>query len=158
MLEIASTGRTDCMAKSGRGSFTPIPESAGTPRVGDLRRTQGPADLIRPAEPAPDLKSFLAKAPSAGATPQPTAAFGYSPDAPKPMRDSSAAGEGDRLARDGARFLREGRLAEAIAALQRSVQLNPLAAGSHHDLGLALLAAGRLEQAVAPFLASLHIH
>jgi tetratricopeptide (TPR) repeat protein len=51
----------------------------------------------------------------------------------------------------GVRLGGQGRQAEAIAALHRSVALNPTVATVHHDLGLAWLAAGRFEEAASAF-------
>ena len=47
--------------------------------------------------------------------------------------------------------------AEAIALLKRSVKLNAGEAGSQHDLGIALTAAGRLTQAIEPITAAIRL-
>src|SRR5580704_9765859 len=48
----------------------------------------------------------------------------------------------------GRRFLRDGKPMLAIEWLRRSTELDPTVASVEHDLGLACLAAGRLQEAV----------
>ena len=139
------------MAKSRKGRGSRIPFAAGSPRFGAPGKTASASDLIPRAQPAADLDTFLAKANSKGVR-------GSSPSAPTPPQIPLAtAREAQRCASDGVRLFGEGRPAEAIALLQRSVQLDPGAAGSHHDLGLALLVTGRVQQAVQPFTDALRI-
>ena len=72
---------------------------------------------------------------------------------PFPGRDAGRASQPGAGARSPSLRLRrraadpEGRPAQAIAPLKRSVKLNPGVASSHHDLGVAFMNAGRLEQA-----------
>ena len=46
-------------------------------------------------------------------------------------------------------LIKSGRPDEAIALLQRSVNLNPTVAAYHHDLGFALWSAERIQEAIA---------
>ncbi len=139
------------MAKSRKRHRDPVPSAAAPPRLGVPGRTASPADLIPRAKPAADLESFLAKG-------GPPGVRGFSTDVPTPSQvPLVTAREAQRCASDGVRLFGEGRPAEAIALLRRSVKLNPGAAGSHHDLGFALLAAGQAQQAIEPFTAALGI-
>jgi tetratricopeptide (TPR) repeat protein len=56
------------------------------------------------------------------------------------------------------RLIQQGRVAEGIALLRRSVQLNPGAAAAQHDLGAVLIAAGQPEQAAPAFAAALRLN
>jgi tetratricopeptide (TPR) repeat protein len=58
---------------------------------------------------------------------------------------------------DGARFMQQGRLAEAITALQEAVKLNPAEAALHYHFGVALLTTGRLEQAAERFAVAVRL-
>lgn len=139
------------MAKSRKGRGGPIPFASGSSRFGVPGRTARAFDLIPRAQPAADLETFLAQASSNGAL--------WSPPAePTPAQTPLSTGrEAQRCASNGVRLFGEGRSAEAIALLQRSVQLNPGAAGSHHDLGLALWTTGRAQQAVQAFTDALRL-
>jgi tetratricopeptide (TPR) repeat protein len=68
------------------------------------------------------------------------------------------ANEANRLARDGARLIREGRQGRAIPLLRRSIKLDPGVWASHHDLGVAMTTTGLLEQAIEPFAAALRLN
>ncbi len=151
----AERSKQESMAKSRNGRGGRLPFAAGSPHFGAPGRTTNPADLIPRAERAADLENFLAKAKSKAGPP---GVREFSPGAtPYSQVPLAAAREAHRCASEGARLINQGRPAEAIALLQRSVQLNPGVAGSHHDLGLALLAAGRVQLAVQPFTFALRI-
>jgi tetratricopeptide (TPR) repeat protein len=68
-----------------------------------------------------------------------------------PRQDTPA---GTLLAR-AARFMREGRVAEALAPLRMAAALQPGDATVQHDLGCVLLQSGRLAEATAAFGAAL---
>jgi tetratricopeptide (TPR) repeat protein len=57
----------------------------------------------------------------------------------------------------GFTLLQEGRLDEAIAHLQKALQINPALAGAYNNLGNALLQKGRMDEAIAHFQKALHI-
>jgi tetratricopeptide (TPR) repeat protein len=65
--------------------------------------------------------------------------------------------EAHNCALDGARLVKSGRAVEAIALLQRSVELNPNVAAYHHDFGFALWSAGRMQEAAGAFTAALRL-
>ena len=123
-----------------------IPQNAMAPDFGGIGRATPPANVLPQAEPAADPKS-----PTLGVR-------GSSPGAPmsKPTW-SVKAREAHRCACEGVRLIHEGRPAQAIALLQRSVKLDPGVWASHHDLGVAMTTAGRLEQAIEPFAAALRL-
>ena len=68
-------------------------------------------------------------------------------DAPR-LVPSPNAREANRLASEGKRLIRMGRAAKAVDVLKRAVDLKPDAAAMQLDLGDALMAAGRLQEAV----------
>jgi tetratricopeptide (TPR) repeat protein len=70
---------------------------------------------------------------------------------------SARAHEAHKCALDGVRIIKSGRAAEAIALLQRSVELNPDVAAYHHDLGFALWSAQRTQEAIRAFMAALRL-
>jgi tetratricopeptide (TPR) repeat protein len=143
------------MANSRNGHRGGVPFTAGSPRFAP-GKTASASDLVPRAKPAIDLESFLAKASNANSTFRNPTVPGISPGAATlPDVSSTRARKAERCAGEGARLTREGRPAEAIPLLQRSIELNPGAAMSHHDLGVALTAAGRLEEAVEAFTAAL---
>ena len=145
------------MAKSRKERGGQIPFTAGSPRFAP-GKTASASDLIPRAEPAIDLESFLAKASNANSTFRNPTVPGISPGAATlPDVSWTRARKAERCAGAGARLTREGRPAEAIPLLQRSIELNPRAAMSHHDLGVALTAPGRLEEAVEAFTAALRL-
>ena len=123
-----------------------IPQNAMAPDFGGIGRATPPANVLPQAEPAADPKS-----PTLGVR-------GSSPGAPmsKPTW-SVKAREAHRCACEGVRLIHEGRPAQAIAPLKRSVKLNPGVASSHHDLGVAFMNAGRLEQAAEAFAAAVRL-
>ena len=53
--------------------------------------------------------------------------------------------------------MRKKQPAGAIGAFQRSLELNPAVAGTHHDLGVALTAVGRPDMAVGPLTYALNL-
>ena len=78
---------------------------------------------------------------------------------PAPAKPSKArARAAHALAVQGARLVRQGRHAQAIAPLRRSVELDPTVATAQHDLGLACLAAGRLEEAASAFASTVRLN
>jgi tetratricopeptide (TPR) repeat protein len=108
-------------------------------------------------EPNSVLQSVLANAFLADSKFQPAV-----PKLPAEARKSApisptVAREAHRCALDGARLINEGRPSHAIGFLKRSIKLNPGVAGSHHDLGVALMGTGRLEQAVEAFRAAVRL-
>ena len=114
---------------------------------------QGPGGSVPEAALLPGLGALAAgpKTPSLGVP-------GLSPRAPKSAPQSPAAArEAQRCAVDGVRLVQRGRVAAGIALLRRSVQLHPGAAAAHHDLGVALMTAGRLEEAAEAFAAALRL-
>ena len=122
-------------------------------------RASSVADLRQPAGPAARLESLLSKGPIPEAKVPAPGATGYSLGAPMSARPSIAlTREAERLAHDAARLVTGGRHAEAILLLRRSIKLDPRAARSRHDLGIALLALGRLEQAADAFSAALDLN
>jgi tetratricopeptide (TPR) repeat protein len=135
---------------------------AGLPGLGG-RAPPPPQVYPRPEPSAKDLECVLKKEPAAGPTfanPGTPAASPAKPGASraKPGKVSPAkAREARRLAMDGARFMQQGRLAEAITALQEAVKLNPAEAALHYHFGVALLTTGRLEQAAERFAAALRL-
>jgi tetratricopeptide (TPR) repeat protein len=113
---------------------------------------------LQPADPSARLKSVLSNGPS-GANVPALGASGLFPGAPNAAHPSTALKrEAERCARDGARLISEGRSAEAIPLLRRSIKLDPAAATSHHDLGIAMLASRRPEQAAEAFTATLRLN
>jgi tetratricopeptide (TPR) repeat protein len=133
------------MAKSSRGSGDQKPAAAVLPGLG------GPPHVASLAE-------SLARAVAGRSVPAPGVP-GLSQRAPKPTAISPAAmREAYRCAGAGVRLVQQGSVAEGIALLKRSVQLNPGAAAGQHDLGAALIAAGQPEQAAAAFAAALRLN
>jgi tetratricopeptide (TPR) repeat protein len=57
----------------------------------------------------------------------------------------------------GALLTKQGRLAEAIALLEKSLRLEPLNPEAHYNLGLALSKSGRLQEAAASFETALRL-
>jgi thioredoxin-like negative regulator of GroEL len=60
---------------------------------------------------------------------------------------SSAAREAERLANEGKRLIRAGRAAKAVDVLKRAVELKADVAAIQLDLGYALMATGRPQEA-----------
>jgi tetratricopeptide (TPR) repeat protein len=146
------------MTKSRAGRAGQALTAGALPGLGGPGRIPSLIDPPPRAEPSVDLESFLAKGPAEKPNLSGPRIRGLSSSAPKSGRLSSArAGEANRLTVEGTRLIKQGRRAEAIASLHRSVELNPSVAGSHHDLGFALMTAGRLEQAIEAFAAALHL-
>jgi tetratricopeptide (TPR) repeat protein len=110
--------------------------------------------LVRPIPQVAALLPGLG-APAAG----PEAPAPSAPGLWKPAPSSAEAKrEAQRCAVDGVRLVQRGRIADGIALLRRSVQLNPGVAAAQHDLGGALIAAGRLEEAAEAFGAALRLN
>ena len=65
--------------------------------------------------------------------------------------------EADRLASEGAKLIQKGRPHEAIAPLQRAVELSPQTVAAWHDLGMALKNAGRFREAAAAFVTAIRL-
>lgn len=143
------------MAKSRRGRGEWAPAAAKAP--GGRGRRSSVADLLQPAKPAAGLESVLSKGPIPNANVPVLGAPGIFSAAPKSAQPSTArTRDAGRFARDGARLISEGSPAEAIPLLRRSTKLDPGVAKSYHDLGMALLDLGRLEQAAEAFTAALN--
>jgi tetratricopeptide (TPR) repeat protein len=121
------------MAKPGRGRGGEVSTAALLPGLGGPARVANIADLLPRSVPGGSPGAF--------------------PGAPP-----AQAREAHRCAYEGARLIRQGRPAEAIALLKRSVKLNAGEAGSQHDLGIALTAAGRLTQAIEPITAAIRLN
>ncbi len=118
----------------------------------------------RPETYAEDLQSFLrTKEPGAKPTFAPPAMPGVSPakSGARPPKlgkvSPGKAREARRLAIDGVRCLQQGRLAEAITALQEAVRLNPHDAALLFHFGFALMTTGRLAQAAERFAAAVRL-
>jgi tetratricopeptide (TPR) repeat protein len=126
------------------------------------RSDQRPAAAVLPGLGSPSqarsLGEWLARG-AAGPNAPPLGAPGLSSQAPTSTPISPAVvREALRCAGAGVRLVQEGRVAEGIALLKRSVQLNPGAAMAQHDLGAAMIAAGQPEQAAAAFAAALRLN
>ena len=129
------------MGKSRRGRSGPIPAS----HFGGARRAPSLDDLLPRAKPTIDLEAMLTKEPVGNEN---LGAPAVSPSAAtSPQVSPAKARKAERCARDGAHLTSQGRPAQAVPLLLRSIELNPMAAMSHHDLGVALMATGRLDQA-----------
>ena len=147
------------MAKSRRGRSGSIPVGATVPSHEGLGRTVGLADLQPRAKPESDLESFLARDRLVNLKSRTPGALGLpSGGSNSSMISLAKAREANRLARDGARLIHQGRQDEGILLLQRSVKLDPGVWASHHDLGVAMTTAGLLEQAIEPFAAALRLN
>jgi tetratricopeptide (TPR) repeat protein len=138
------------MANSSRGRGDHRPAAVVLPGLGGAGRSSRLADSAPRAKPvAVDLESFLAQGPS---VPRPASV------APKSTKVSAAiVRQAQRCASEGIRLMNLKRPAEAIAWFQQSVTLNPGVATSHHDLGVALMSAGRLELAAQALAAAIRL-
>jgi tetratricopeptide (TPR) repeat protein len=144
------------MAKSSTRGGGPIPAAVTQAPLGVSRPSPPIPDWLRRAETAGGLGSVLSKFFAANANLQ--APDGLTSTGPKTARKATAqAREAHRSAQNGVRLIHEGRPAEAVPLLRRSVKLNPGVSASHHDLGVALMGAGRLEQAAESFAAALRL-
>jgi tetratricopeptide (TPR) repeat protein len=65
--------------------------------------------------------------------------------------------EARRSAAEGARLIGQGAADKAIPLLERAIAIDPGVAAWRHDLGIALLAVGRLEQAGESFAAAVRV-
>jgi tetratricopeptide (TPR) repeat protein len=133
------------MAKSSIGLGDQRPAAAVLPGLGGPPRGTNLAESLARAAAGPNV-------PAPGVP-------GLSSQAPKSTPISPAvAREARRCAGTGVRLVQEGRVADGIALLKRSVRLNPSAAAAQHDLGAALIAAGQREQAAQAFAAALRLN
>jgi tetratricopeptide (TPR) repeat protein len=140
------------MPKSRMGRGGPIPPGGASARFGAFGGgSSAGARAAVGSAPRPG-ESFLAS--SKSWTPAPDFPSGA---ATLKRVSASQAREANRCACDGARLINEGRPAQAIPLLRRSVELHPGVASSHHDLGVALMHSGRLEQAAEAFAAALRL-
>jgi hypothetical protein len=115
------------MSRSGTRSGGQIPSPAMLPGLGAPRRTASFADLLPRVQPT--LNAALAKDFALNPRVEAPGVTGSSSRAPKPTKISSAqAAEAHKCAVEGAHLIKSGRPAEAIALLQRSVNLNPIVA------------------------------
>jgi tetratricopeptide (TPR) repeat protein len=81
------------------------------------------------------------------------------PDTSVPAKPSKAnARAAHQQATLGVRLGHQGRHAEAVALLRRSVELDPTVAMVQHDLGFACLQAGRLDEAASAFAAAVRLN
>jgi tetratricopeptide (TPR) repeat protein len=143
------------MTRSGSGRGGQFPTPAMLPGLGAPRRTASLTALLPRAHTA--LDASRAKGPVID-PPAETGVAGSSLRAPKSTKISSAqARKAHESALDGGRLIRSGRPVEAIGLLQRSIKLNPGVAAYHHDLGLALWSAERMQEAIAAFTAALRL-
>jgi tetratricopeptide (TPR) repeat protein len=144
------------MSRSGTRSGGQIPSPAMLPGLGAPRRTASFADLLPRVQPT--LNAALAKDFALNPRVEAPGVTGSSSRAPKPTKISSAqAAEAHKCAVEGAHLIKSGRPAEAIALLQRSVNLNPIVATYHHNLGFALWSAERIQEAIVAFTAALRV-
>jgi Flp pilus assembly protein TadD len=133
------------MAKSGTQQSGPIPPGPVLPGLGAPER---PSSVPLPL-PHSDLETFLAR--GAGAKPEVRSR-------PRPLGTSAAQErEAQRFAADGVRLMGRGRHVEAVAALRRSISLNPAVAEAQRNLGAALIVAGRPDQAVGPLTTAIRL-
>jgi tetratricopeptide (TPR) repeat protein len=135
------------MAKTPSNSRGPPPASA-LPGLGGAPRDAGGLHSTRPSG---GYESSLAKTVRSGAFPASSGAPTFTPAA------IARAREARRWAGEGVRLIRAGRPAEAVAALKRSVKLDPDSAASHFNLGLALMATGRLEEAAESLASAIRL-
>jgi tetratricopeptide (TPR) repeat protein len=144
------------MSRSGTRSGGQIPSPAMLPGLGAPRPTASFADLLPRVQPT--LNAAPAKDSALDPRVEAPGVAGSSSRAPKPKKISSAqAAQAHKCAIEGGRLIKSGRPAEAIALLQRSVNLNPTVAAYHHDLGFALLSAERIQEAIVAFTAALRV-
>ncbi len=146
------------MAKSRGGCGGQIPRAGVAPRPGGRGREPTLANFLPGDAGAGALECFLAKGPLANPKVQASTHPGFGSGAPRAAGISPAqAHEAHRCALEGVRFVAQGRAAQGVNLLRRSIELNPGAASSHHDLGVALMAAGRPEPAAEAFAAALRL-
>jgi predicted Zn-dependent protease len=74
-----------------------------------------------------------------------------------PFAPSSRSSEAKRLAKDGKRLIDAGRAAKAVEVLRRAVDLKPDDAATQPDLGSALMATGRLQEAAETFALAIRL-
>jgi tetratricopeptide (TPR) repeat protein len=70
---------------------------------------------------------------------------------------SQRAKQAHRLAVDGTKLINQGRHARGAALLAQSIALDPNRAATHHDLGIGLLAVGRIDEAGKAFAAAVRL-
>jgi tetratricopeptide (TPR) repeat protein len=144
------------MSKLRRGGSGQVSMGGRYRVLASVARRAPPILLPRATPSTPE--SLLAKGPLANPKIQAHIFSGTSLGAPGTARISPAqAHEAHRCAMEGVRLVAEGRAAQGVDLLKRSIELNPGAASSHHDLGVGLMAAGRAEQAVDAFAAALRL-
>jgi tetratricopeptide (TPR) repeat protein len=138
------------MSRSGTRSGGQIPSPAMLPGLG------APASFaVLLPRVQPTLNAAVVK--DSALTPRVGVARSSS-RAPKPTKISSAqAAEAHQCAVEGGRLIKSGHPAEAIALLQRSVNLNPTVAAYHHDLAFVLWSAERIQEAIEAFTAALRL-
>ncbi len=127
------------VAKTPSKSSAPVRSSSASPGIGAREPAPGSAEGLPHIRPAIGLQA-------------PGGIFSLEASASPLIAKKSAQGsarenEADRLAGEGKRLIRAGRLRKAIAVLKRAVELRPGAASCHLDLGYALMASGRVEEA-----------
>jgi tetratricopeptide (TPR) repeat protein len=70
---------------------------------------------------------------------------------------SERARQAHRLAVDGTKLINQGRHARGVALLEQSIALDPNRAATHHDLGVGLIALGRIGEAEEAFAAAVRL-
>src|SRR5262245_57318870 len=75
----------------------------------------------------------------------------------EPVPTRGLDGKPEELHERGLQLINEGKAEEALALLQRAVELKPTSADFHHNLGVALAHRGRLDEAIACFREALKI-
>ena len=144
------------MTRSGAGRGGQIPTPAMLRGLGAPRRTASLPDLLPRAQPA--LDASLSKNSVIDPRVEGLGVAGSSSRDPRSTKISPAqAREAHKCALEGGRLIKSGRPAEAIALLQRSVKLNPGVAAYHHNLGVALWSAERMQEAIGAFTAALRL-
>ena len=122
-------------------------------RIADRFSRLQPADgreIDGAPAPADDTTSRTFRKPGAAVAPR----SGPAPAKPSKSRARAA----HQQAVLGVRLARQGQHAQAIARLQRSVELDPTVATAQHDLGRACLEAGRLEEAASALAGAVRLN
>jgi tetratricopeptide (TPR) repeat protein len=144
------------MTRSGTESGRQIPTPAMLPGLGAPRPTASFTHLLPRALPV--LNAPIVKGSAVNRRVEGPGVAGSSPRAAESTKISSAqAREAHKCAVDGGRLIKSGCPADAIAFLQRSVKMNPNVAAYHHDLGLALWSAERIQEAIEAFTTALRL-
>ncbi len=106
---------------------------------------------------APRSKARAGVTPPASSTPHALLAKTSTPEVDgigRPRAPTDRERQARRLAVEGTTLINRGRHARGAVLLTQSIALDPSKAASHHDLGIALIALGRIEEAVETFAAA----